>query len=75
MLFLPPFLAQAGMDFQSHLLINKGLEFGYTNLCTVTGEKKPHLGSMERTWERGKEERITQSSFYLTFVLLVADLP
>lgn len=41
----------------------------------VTAEKKPDLGSMERRWERGKEERITQSSFYLTFVLLVADLP
>lgn len=41
---------------------------GYTNLCTVTGEKNLHLSSMERTWERGKEETIIQSSFGLTFV-------
>lgn len=48
-----------GMDLQNHLLIKKGLEFCYTNLCMVISEKKKnkknlHLGSMERTWERGK---------------------
>lgn len=72
---LLPFLAQVGTDLQNHLLINKGLEFGYTNLCMATNEKNLHLGSMGRIRERGKEERITWSSFYSTSVPLVADLP
>lgn len=53
---IPPFLAQVGMDLQNHLLINKGLEFGYTNPCTVTGEKNSTWAAWKERGREGKRE-------------------
>lgn len=51
---IPPFIPGTGRNY---LLINKGLECGYTNLCMVTAEKKYPPGQHGKNMgerERGK---------------------
>lgn len=53
---IPPFLAQVGKNLQNHLLINKGMEFGYTNLWRVTGAKISTWAAWKEQGREGKRE-------------------